>query len=106
MGVLHANKGDGKIRGHLGSEIKNKFDFVFNIAQREKNNYLLSHPTGRFPTIPDLGFSRTDELMPVYEKAWQKTIPKFSDEPPPLVRDWNPTAGITANRINDEDIPF
>jgi hypothetical protein len=106
MGVLHANKGDGKIRGHLGSEIKNKFDFVFNIAQREKNNYLLSHPTGRFPTIPDLGFSRTDELMPVYEKAWQKTIPKFSDEPPPLVKDWNPTAGITANRSELDTPPF
>jgi hypothetical protein len=99
LGVLHANKGDGKIRGHFGSEIKNKFDFVFNVAQREKNSYLLSNPTGRFPTIPDIEFTRDENGMPFYRK--QREVPVFSDNPPPVqnaVPEWKPSAGMPTSR--------
>ena len=107
LGVLHANKGDGKIRGHFGSEIKNKFDFVFNVAQREKNSYLLSNPTGRFPTIPDIEFTRDENGMPFYRK--QREVPVFSDNPPPVqnaVPDWSPNAGMPATRSEPSDAPF
>lgn len=108
MGVLHANKGDGKIRGHFGSEIKNKFDFIFNIAQTEKNAYTLSNPTGRFPCVPDSYFSRDEQTgMPVYIKNELSVFPTaekaevlFSGIPA-----YSPAAGITRN-TDIEDDPF
>ena len=47
MGVLHVNKGDGKIRGHIGSELKNKCDFIINTA-REESQFTISNPTSRY----------------------------------------------------------
>jgi len=58
MGVLHVNKGDGKIRGHLGSELKNKADFIINVRQPEPNLYEVSNPTSRYISFPTLTFNR------------------------------------------------
>ncbi len=59
--VIHVNKGDGKIRGHLGSELKNKCDFLIKVAQTERNQYVLSNPTGRYPTFPAMDFTRNED---------------------------------------------
>lgn len=61
IGVLHVNKGDGRIRGHIGSEFKNKCDFIVKVEQPERNVYNLSNPTGRYPTFPAMDFTRNEE---------------------------------------------
>lgn len=59
LGVLHVNKGDGKIRGHLGSELKNKSDFVFNV-KRVENDYTIYNPTSRYPELKSIDFTRNE----------------------------------------------
>jgi len=64
MGVLHVNKGDGKLRGHLGSELKNKADFVVK-TQKQDDRYLVSNPTARFAGFRSWTFYRPED-MPAY----------------------------------------
>lgn len=59
--VLHVNKGDGKIRGHIGSEIKNKCDFMLKVAASGSGDFTISNPTCRYLTFPDVEFRREDE---------------------------------------------
>lgn len=61
LGILHVNKGDGKIRGHLGSAWKNKADFIVRVEQPKRNEYEISNPTGRYITFPSMTFSRNEE---------------------------------------------
>lgn len=58
IGVIHLNKGDGKIRGHLGSEIKNKAEFVVTSTKEEQGRYVCSNPTGRFAEFPQFEWYR------------------------------------------------
>lgn len=59
--VLHLNKGDGKLRGHIGSEIKNKFNFVIKVEQPTRLCYKVSNPTGRYLTFPSMEFKRNED---------------------------------------------
>lgn len=61
LGLLHVNKGDGKIRGHIGTEFKNKCDFLIKTKQPKRNQYELTNPTGRFKTFPDMAFNRDED---------------------------------------------
>lgn len=56
--VLHVNKGDGKIRGHIGSEMKNKCDFMLKVSASGSGDFSVSNPTGRYVTFPDFDFKR------------------------------------------------
>lgn len=67
LSVLHVNKGDGKIRGHIGTEIKNKCDFAINVAKTSENEYRISNPTGRHASFPGFEFSRNEEGLPIYD---------------------------------------
>lgn len=60
LGVLHVNKGDGKLRGHLGTEVQNKFDFGIKVVQPKRNIYLIENTFGRFPTFANFEFSRRE----------------------------------------------
>lgn len=66
MGVLHVNKGDGKVRGHIGSELKNKCDWIINTAKAD-GYFTVSNPTSRYTAFPDQEFSRDDFGNPVYK---------------------------------------
>lgn len=67
LSVLHVNKGDGKIRGHIGTEIKNKCDFAISITKTDDINYRISNPTGRHAAFPSFEFSRDENGDPVYD---------------------------------------
>jgi len=67
IGVLHVNKGDGKIRGHLGSELKNKCDFIVNVRQPEPGYYEVSNPTARYKGFNSFHFTRNEDDMPQVE---------------------------------------
>lgn len=69
MGVLHLNKGDGKIRGHLGSELKNKCDFVITVAQPEDNQYFVTNPASRYRRLPPFEFTRSQNGDAIYDHA-------------------------------------
>lgn len=102
LGVLHVNKGDGKIRGHIGSELKNKCDFIVQTV-RQENLFIVSNPTSRYIAFKDAEFTRDAQGLPVYESFYQKT---FNRKPGP-----SPTSGAVAlnqpiPRMNEEDIPF
>lgn len=58
--VLHTNKTTGTARGHLGSLLGQKVEFLLKITQEKRNEYLISNPTGRFLTFPDMAFSRDE----------------------------------------------
>lgn len=65
--VLHVNKGDGKLRGHLGSELKNKCDFLIKVSNDGSGNYSVANPTGRYVNFPEFSFQRDEEGLPVFE---------------------------------------
>jgi hypothetical protein len=69
LGVLHLNKGDGKIRGHLGSELKNKCDFILNVSQPEDNQYIIMNPSSRYRRLPSMEFTRGQSGDPIYDRA-------------------------------------
>ena len=90
LGVLHLNKGDGKVRGHIGSELKNKADFIINVSQPEDNQYVITNPTARYRRVPSLEFSRSENGDPIYERAQvQRQV-----------------AAVSVSGSNDEEIPF
>jgi len=70
MGVLHLNKGDGKPRGHIGSELKNKADFMFKVAKADEfGSYELSNPTnGTWPEFKAFEFCRDESGLPVVDE--------------------------------------
>ena len=82
LGVLHVNKGDGKIRGHFGSELKNKCDVIIHAQQSETNIYQVTNPTSRYAAFPSMTFSRDDEGLPVYQANESEFKPNFSTQFP------------------------
>lgn len=67
LSVLHVNKGDGKIRGHIGTEIKNKCDFAVSVTKMDDVNYRISNPTNRYANFPSFEFLRNADGLPEYE---------------------------------------
>lgn len=99
MGVLHVNKGDGKIRGHFGSELKNKCDFIIHTTQQEAGRYQLSNPTARYAGFPSLDFSRDEEGLPVYQQSQNPRFPHQTAQ-----QSYSPALPAGAGRV--EDVPF
>ena len=102
LGVLHVNKGDGKIRGHIGSELKNKCDFIVNTV-REENLFTVSNPTSRYLSFKDCEFTRDQNGMPVYESFYDKT---FNRQPGPALAATAVNFSQPIPRMEEEDIPF
>lgn len=100
MGVLHVNKGDGKIRGHFGSELKNKCDFIIHSLKTEDNRYTVSNPTGRYRSFDAFEFTRDEEGLPVYQQS-----NLISTQFPTVAPSWNPAQVPAASR-DDKDVPF
>jgi hypothetical protein len=73
LGVLHVNKGDGKVRGHLGSELKNKCDFIVNVSKDDAGVYTISNPSCRYGEWPTSTFTRNEQGDPVYRPLQQLT---------------------------------
>lgn len=95
LGVIHVNKGDGKIRGHIGSELKNKCDFVINTAKNESGFFTITNPTSRYGQFPDMDFTRESETgMPNY-RAFESELYA------PLLVNYS-----ESNREESENLPF
>lgn len=77
LGILHLNKGDGKMRGHVGSELKNKVDFAINVV-RDEHNYTVTNPYCRYGEFSSFEFQRDDngDLLPQYFGGGFETMPK------------------------------
>lgn len=106
MGILHVNKGDGKIRGHFGTELKNKCDFIIHTVQLEAGRFQVSNPTGRGKTFSALDFSRDDEGLPVYESfnPFKKPFPHQTAAAIQAPADYSIPA--SARPSLNEDVPF
>lgn len=109
MGVVHVNKGDGKIRGHIGSELKNKCDFVINTAKNEGGYFTITNPTSRYVGFPDMDFTREEETgNPKYRSFTEEifgkpTLTQFPATSPAIP----PQPDFTAARPKStDDIPF
>jgi hypothetical protein len=108
LGVLHVNKGDGKIRGHIGSELKNKCDFIVNVTRSEQGEYVASNPTNRnYMNFADQVFTRDAEGMPVYDSSFNRTFgkPGASSQFPTVIPNQFPASAINAAR-REEEVPF
>jgi hypothetical protein len=66
---LQLRLGGGKIRGHLGSELKNKCDFILNVSQPEDNQYIVMNPASRYRRLPSMEFTRAQNGDPIYDMA-------------------------------------
>jgi len=108
LGVLHVNKGDGKIRGHIGSELKNKCDFIINTMKDDLNAYTISNPTSRYAPFPDMDFTRDQNGGPVYESFFDKSFSRPHATPQPDLTGAQPNyATFNNNRKEpDPDMPF
>ena len=109
MGVVHVNKGDGKIRGHIGSELKNKCDFVINTAKSDGGFFTITNPTSRYGQFPDTDFSRTEgSEEPQYRSYYKETFGEHSRPFPHQSTDLSPAPFTvpTARGLKDQDIPF
>lgn len=109
LGVLHLNKGDGKVRGHIGSELKNKADFVINTAKNEGGIYSITNTSSRYVQIPDMDFTRNEEGLPVYRSFYEECFSgvKSSQFPLSSASTQFPTIATPARpSLSDEDIPF
>jgi len=109
LSVLHVNKGDGKIRGHIGTEIKNKCDFAINVAKTDDMNYRVSNPTGRYAGFPSFEFMRDADGLPQFEdnSPVEGAFPvrrKAAQEEPALPAPANIPASSRPGK--DEEIPF
>ncbi len=102
MGVLHLNKGDGKVRGHAGSELKNKCDFGINTAKDESGFFTITNPTSRYAQFPQLDFSRGENGFPQYKSFFKETF--GSGKPNTTSDDY--TVPKSARPLADKDIPF
>lgn len=104
LGVLHVNKSDGKIRGHIGSELKNKCDFVINTA-KDGQTFSCSNPTSRYVSIEDFQFTRDGDGLPVYE-SFNKKLFGVPDES--AAAGYTPTQlpGKRPSLDEEQDIPF
>ena len=105
LGVLHVNKGDGKIRGHIGSELKNKCDFIINTTKEGPNGYVFTNPTSRYAAFPDQMFTRDADGLPEYQSNTRvypaapgpsATFPATAPHPDTF----------TMPRMDEEKIPF
>jgi len=108
MGVLHLNKGDGKIRGHIGSEMKNKCDWVINTAKGDGGNFTISNPTSRYSSFPDQDFSRDDFGNPVYSSNNifdNQPGPSQFPHNTPAKSDFNPLAVPTGRQFHEKEEP-
>ena len=76
LGILHLNKGDGKMRGHVGSELKNKVDFAINVV-RDEHNYTVTNPYCRYGEFSSFEFQRDDngDLLPQYFGGGFESMP-------------------------------
>ena len=98
LGILHLNKGDGKMRGHIGSELKNKCDFLIKVARNERE-YSISNPFSRYGEFSPVDFSRDE----------RGDLVGFDAQPAPQFQpmQYEPIFDPSEARPNvDEDVPF
>ena len=64
--VLHANKGDGFMRGHLGTELENKSEAVFKVEKHEtlKDISTVTEQFGRGKNIDEFQIKINDQGLP------------------------------------------
>lgn len=82
--VLHANKGDGFMRGHYGTELENKSQLVFKVTQNEgafRDISTVSETFGRGRNIEDFEITINSDGLP--EVVGSNVIDLPSDDKAP-----------------------
>lgn len=81
--VLHMNKMGGEVRGHLGTELSNKVDFVLGV-EKKKDDDVYSKvfcKDSRYFPFPSFDIYQTREGMLDKELgSWQGEVEMFKDE--------------------------
>ena len=68
--VLHQNEGSQKMRGHLGTELKNKCDGLITFAKDETTGYtIVSCKAGREFPFPNFEFTQNEFGYPVLSEG-------------------------------------
>lgn len=67
--VLHVTKGMKYVRGHLGTALQNKADFIIEAKKSGDNEFEVSSRESRFAPFPSFTYSRDEETgMPIIEE--------------------------------------
>lgn len=78
INALHLNKGDGKVRGHLGAELQNKADTVFEVALVDASNTRgpsqVRCEASREEPFETLNFTHNDQGLPTIVTVQGKEI--------------------------------
>lgn len=77
--VLHLTKGQGFMRGHLGTELQNKCDFSIETELTSDGFAKVVHRDARTPRFPNFEFTRNNEGLPVLNHNELPNIPRTEE---------------------------
>ena len=97
--VLHLTKGQGFMRGHLGTELQNKCDFSIETELQDDGFAKVYHRDARTPRFPQFEFTRNQDGFPVRNHNEQI-------DTSPIVLSDNVNVSASARPGDDEDVPF
>lgn len=103
--VLHLTKGNGFMRGHLGTALQNKCDFSIEVAQDKDwpGAFSVKSRDSRFTPFPKFSFLRD----PKTGLAIGASSGQFPTTPPPVQDYTAPGNEFAAARVDeDQDLPF
>ena len=100
--ILHLNKDGVGIRGHLGTALQNKADFIIEVKNdKEAAEFKISSRESRFAPFPSYSFTRNgNDGMAIIEGEKEIILEPYPVEP------INETSSNKMPRQNLEEIPF
>jgi hypothetical protein len=114
IGVLHLTKSGGMMRGHLGTELQNKADFVIQTTKFEGVTKV-SCRESRYAEFDKFWITQTEDGTPMLcteegeieepsEFVEPENSTSFPTQEPPKVVPYNPNEGMTRPPL--DDLPF
>lgn len=82
--ILHQNKGNDHVRGHLGSEMVNKSETVISVEKKEDGEMIVKPEATRNQDFEPFAFRRDDESFEILhdydfsQVSGTQNVPKFS----------------------------
>ena len=81
MPVLHTTKTGGYARGHLGTELENKYDLGFTVSKDEDSHiFRVKHRDSRFAPFPSFEFERDENGFPFMDSGFVQDIEPIEEQ--------------------------
>ena len=79
--VLHTTKTGGYARGHLGTELENKYDLGFTVSKDEESHiFRVKHRDSRFAPFPSFEFERDENGFPFMDSGFVQDVEPIEEQ--------------------------